>query len=157
MKIEFWCINKTSFQYVKDGIAEYEKRLKHYVKLNIAIIPNIKNTKNLTAEQLKYAEAKLVTSKLDDSDHLVLLDEKGKQLTSCAFSLFIEGCRMANHKRVVFLIGGGYGFDQSLYERAGATLALSKMTFPHELVRVIFLEQLYRAFTILKGEKYHHE
>ncbi len=157
MKIEFWCMNKTTFQYVKDGMAEYEKRLKHYTRLNVVIIPNIKKTKNLTAAQLKQAEAKLILAKLDASDHLILLDEKGKQLSSAEFSSFIASCQLANHKSIVFLIGGGYGFDQSIYVRAGVKIALSRMTFPHELVRIIFLEQLYRAFTILKGEKYHHK
>jgi len=157
MKIEFWCVNKTSFSYVKEGMAEYEKRLNHYTSLKVEIISNIKNTKNLSPAQLKQAEAKSIIDKLSPSDHLILLDENGKQYSSSGFATFIQGCQMANYKQIIFLIGGGYGFDQSIYDRAKSKISMSKMTFPHELIRVIFLEQLYRAFTILKGEKYHHE
>jgi len=156
MKIEFWCVNKTSFPYIKEGMSVYENRLKHYTSLKVQIIPNIKNTKHLTSSQIKKAESLVILNKLNSADHLILLDENGKQYDSKGFAKFIESCQMTNKKKIIFLIGGGYGFDESIYTRSNSKISLSPLTFPHELVRVIFLEQLYRAFTIIRGEKYHH-
>lgn len=156
MKIELWCINKTSKQYIKEGIDIYQKRIGHYTQFDIQVFPAPKNSQKLPVQKLKLAEADLIISKLNSSDHLILLDENGKQFSSIEFSKQIEKLQNASLKRLIFLIGGGYGFDQKLHTIAKSKISLSKMTFPHELVRVIFLEQLYRACTILKGEKYHH-
>ncbi len=156
MKIEMWCINKTSQKFIRDGIDLYVKRLGHYISFDLTVIPAPKSASKLPLAKLKLAEAELVLHKLKDTDHLILLDEKGKEYSSIEFSKQLQKLQMSSNKRVVFLIGGGYGFAESLKARSNSLMSLSKMTFPHELVRVIFLEQLYRACTINKGEKYHH-
>jgi len=156
MKIELWCINKTSKEYVREGIDIYKKRIAHYVQFDIKIFPAPKGSQKLPKQKLKLAEADMILKKLSSSDHLILLDEYGKQFSSIEFSKHIAKLQNASLKKIIFLVGGGYGFNEKLHKIAKSKISLSKMTFPHELVRVIFLEQLYRACTIIKGEKYHH-
>lgn len=156
MKAELWCINKTTQSFVSEGIDMYVKRIKHYTNFDIHVFPSPKASNKLPLDKLKQAEAQLILNKLKPSDYLILLDEQGQIFDSIEFAKKIEKLQNASHKKIIFLVGGGYGFDSSLKERSNATVSLSKMTFPHELVRIIFLEQLYRAFTIIKGEKYHH-
>lgn len=156
MKIELWVIGKTAFKYLDEGISIYEKRLKHYTSFDLVVIPDIKNPP-LSIEALKTKEGELILNKLTKDDFFILLDENGKQNTSIDFSKFIEQQQMNATKRIVFQIGGAYGFSDAVYARANQKLSLSKMTFSHQMIRLFFVEQLYRAFTILKGEKYHNE
>ena len=156
MKITLLAIGKTLNEYLKTGEEEYLKRLQFYGNIEYCIIPAIKNTKSLTEEQQKTEESKLLLSKIDASDFCILLDENGKSYTSEAFSNFLNGKMTSGIKNLVFVIGGAYGFSDQIYQRANHKLSLSSMTFSHQMVRLIFLEQLYRAFTILKGEPYHH-
>ena len=156
MKIELWVIGKTTFSYLEEGIALYEKRLKHYVHFDLVVLPDIKNPP-LSIEALKIKEGELLLNKLSKDDYLILLDEKGKELTSIDFSKFIAQQQVNAVKRIIFQIGGAYGFSDAVYARANREMSLSKMTFSHLMVRLFFVEQLYRAFTILKGEKYHNE
>lgn len=156
MKIELWVIGKTAFKYLDEGIAVYEKRLKHYVNFDLVVLPDIKNPP-LSIEALKTKEGELILAKLTKDDYLILLDEKGKQLTSIDFSTFIEQQQINAVKRVIFQIGGAFGFSEAVYARANREVSLSKMTFSHQMIRLFFVEQLYRAFTIIKGEKYHNE
>lgn len=156
MKIELWVIGKTAFKYLDEGIALYEKRLKHYVNFDLVVLPDIKNPP-LSIEALKTKEGELILAKLTKDDYLILLDEKGKQLTSIDFSTFIEQQQINAVKRVIFQIGGAFGFSEAVYARANREVSLSKMTFSHQMIRLFFVEQLYRAFTIIKGEKYHNE
>ncbi len=157
MKIEFWVVGKTAFDYLKTGIGIYEKRLKRYCSFNMTIIPDIKNAKSLKHHQIKTKEGEAILKKLDASSKLILLDDKGKSYTSMGFSSYLEDKLMMEGKKVVFLVGGAYGFSEEIYERADAKISLSKMTFSHQMVRLFFIEQLYRAFTILNNEPYHHE
>ena len=156
MKIELWVIGKTAFKYLDEGIALYEKRLKHYVNFDLVVLPDIKNPP-LSIEALKTKEGELILAKLTKDDYLILLDEKGKQMTSIDFSTFIEQQQINAVKRVIFQIGGAFGFSEAVYARANREVCLSKMTFSHQMIRLFFVEQLYRAFTIIKGEKYHNE
>jgi 23S rRNA (pseudouridine1915-N3)-methyltransferase len=156
MKIELWVVGKTAFKYLDEGIAVYEKRLKHYVNFDLVVLPDIKNPP-LSIEALKIKEGELILAKLTKDDVLILLDEKGKQFTSVEFSKFIEQQQVNAVKRIVFQIGGAYGFSEAVYTRANREISLSKMTFSHQMIRLFFVEQLYRAFTIVKGEKYHNE
>lgn len=156
MKIELWVVGKTAFKYLEEGISVYEKRLKHYVHFDLVVLPDIKNPP-LSTEALKTKEGELILAKLTKDDYLILLDEKGKQMTSMDFSSFIEQQQVNAVKRIVFQIGGAFGFSDAVYTRANRELSLSKMTFSHQMIRLFFVEQLYRAFTIIKGEKYHNE
>lgn len=156
MKIELWVVGKTAFKYLEEGISVYEKRLKHYVHFDLVVLPDIKNPP-LSTEALKTKEGELILAKLTKDDYLILLDEKGKQMTSMDFSSFIEQQQVNAVKRIVFQIGGAFGFSDAVYARANRELSLSKMTFSHQMIRLFFVEQLYRAFTIIKGEKYHNE
>ena len=156
MKITFLTVGKTEDAYLKDGIEKYVKRLKHYTKLSIVDIDELKNTKALTREQQKSREAELILKKITPQDHVILLDEKGMELTSEKFAAYIDKKAIASVSNMVFVVGGPYGFDQSVYNRANDKLSLSAMTFSHQMVRLFFIEQLYRAFTIIKGEPYHH-
>lgn len=156
MKVKFLIIGKTAFDYLKVGEEVYQDRLKHYCSFERIEVQDVKNPKNLSKEEIKRKEASSILAKLSPNDFLVLLDENGKVFSSNEFAIWIEK-RQSLPQNIVFLIGGAYGFDGSLYERMNMKLALSKMTFSHQMVRVIFLEQLYRAFTIIKGEPYHHE
>jgi 23S rRNA (pseudouridine1915-N3)-methyltransferase len=156
MKVKFLIIGKTAFDYLKVGEEVYQDRLKHYCSFERIEVQDVKNPKNLSKEEIKRKEASSILAKLSPNDFLVLLDENGKVFSSNEFAIWIAK-RQSLPQNIVFLIGGAYGFDGSLYERMNMKLALSKMTFSHQMVRVIFLEQLYRAFTIIKGEPYHHE
>lgn len=157
MKIELIAIGKTSFDYLKTGIAIYEKRLTRYCNFKLSIIPDIKDAKNLSEAQIKHKEGELILKKIDKSHLVILLDDKGKDYTSMQFSNFLENKLMPSGKHIIFIIGGAYGFSEAIYERANQKLSLSKMTFSHQMVRLFFLEQLYRAYSIIKNEPYHHE
>ena len=155
MKIKLIVIGKTAFDYLKEGESIYEKRLAHYCNYERLELSDIKNAKNLSKEEIKRKEAENVLSKISTNDFLVLLDDKGIQSSSEEFAVWIEK-KSLQPQTIVFLIGGAYGFDNRLYERMNFRFSLSKMTFSHQMVRLIFLEQLYRGFSILKGEPYHH-
>lgn len=157
MRIELAVIGKTSIGYLKQGIDEYIKRLKHYVPFEIKYIDDIKNTKNISEDQQKRTEGAKILSLLDKSDFVVLLDEHGKEYTSIQYSSYIQKRMLSGAKKVVFVIGGPYGFSQEVYDRANDKISFSKMTFNHEMIRLIFTEQLYRAYTIINHEPYHHE
>lgn len=157
MKIELAVIGKTSIGYLKQGIDEYINRLKHYVPFEIKYIDDIKNTKNISEDQQKRTEGTKILSLLDKSDFVVLLDEHGKEYTSMQYSSYIQKRMLSGAKKVVFVIGGPYGFSQEVYDRANDKISFSKMTFNHEMIRLIFTEQLYRAYTIINHEPYHHE
>lgn len=157
MKIELAVIGKTSIGYLKQGIDEYIKRLKHYVPFEIKYIDDIKNAKNISEDQQKRTEGTKILSLLDKSDYVVLLDEHGKEYTSIQYSSYIQKRMLSGAKKVVFVIGGPYGFSQEVYDRANDKISFSKMTFNHEMIRLIFTEQLYRAYTIINHEPYHHE
>ena len=156
MKILLLVIGKTDDEYLITGIKKYVGRLGHYVSFEMKEIPDIRNRKTLSEEQQKKSESFLLLSQFQSGDYVVLLDENGKQFTSVGFSENIEKLMASGNKRIVFVIGGPYGFSQEVYAKANAKMSLSPMTFSHQMVRLIFVEQLYRAFTILKGEPYHH-
>jgi len=156
MKITFLVLGKTEDAYLKDGIDKYVKRLKHYTRLEVAELPELKNTKALTQDQQKAKEAELLFKKINATDYVILLDERGAELSSKQFATYLEKRAHAGAD-IIFIVGGPYGFDQSVYDRANDKLSLSRMTFSHQMIRLLFTEQLYRAFTILKGEPYHHE
>lgn len=157
MKITFITVGKTEDAYLKDGIDKYIKRLKHYTKLVIIEIEELKNTKALTEGQQKAKEAELILKRILPLDHVILLDENGMELSSLQFAAYIDKKGLGSVANLVFVVGGPYGFDQAVYERANDKLSLSAMTFSHQMVRLFFVEQLYRAFTIIKGEPYHHQ
>ena len=157
MKITFLVVGKTEDSYINEGINKYLKRLKHYIKFELIEIPELKNTKNLREDQQKAKEAELIMKALGQSDHVVLLDEKGDEFTSSQFAQFVNKKMIGGIQNLVFIVGGPYGFDESIYKIAQAKTSLSRMTFSHQMVRLFFVEQLYRTFTILKGEPYHHE
>lgn len=157
MEISLIVIGKTNARYLQEGIDEYIKRLKHYIPYSITVLHDIKNTKKLTEEQQKEAEGKLMLDALKPGDCLVLLDERGKEFTSVAFADYLQRKMNAGLRRLVFVIGGPYGFSQSVYDRADEKISLSKMTFSHEMIRLFFTEQIYRAMTIQRGEPYHHQ
>jgi 23S rRNA (pseudouridine1915-N3)-methyltransferase len=157
MKITLLTVGKTEDAYIKDGIDKFVKRLKHYTKLEIIDLPELKNTKALTQEQQKTREAELILKKLSVTDHVVLLDEKGLEFSSVQFADYLDKKAIGSVQSMVFIIGGPYGFDATVYQRANAQLALSRMTFSHQMVRLFFVEQLYRAYSIIKGEPYHHQ
>ena len=156
MKITLLMVGKTINTHLIKLQEEYQSRLKHYINFDEIVIPELKNTKNLSTSEQKEREADLILKHLETSDEVVLLDENGKHFTSVAFAAFIEKKMLASHKRMVFVIGGPYGFSPRVYDRANSKMSLSAMTFSHQMIRVIFVEQLYRAFTILRGEPYHH-
>ncbi|MFA9371636.1 MAG: 23S rRNA (pseudouridine(1915)-N(3))-methyltransferase RlmH [Labilibaculum antarcticum] len=156
MKIVLLVIGKTDKDFVRNGIVEYQKRLVHYLPFEINIIPDIKNTKNLSENQQKQKEGDLILEKIKAGDTLILLDEGGKEFSSVGFSQFIEQKMIGGTKNLVFVIGGPYGFSDEVYQKAQGKVSLSKMTFSHQMIRMIFTEQLYRAMTIIKGEPYHH-
>ena len=151
MKILLLVIGKTDEDYLITGIKKYVGRLGHYVSFEMKEIPDIRNRKTLSEDQQKKAESFLLLQQLQPGDHVVLLDENGHSFTSVAFAENLEKLMASGAKRIVFVIGGPYGFAQEVYDKANAKMALSAMTFSHQMVRLIFVEQLYRAFTILKG------
>ena len=150
-------VGKTDKKWVQEGIKIYADRLKHYIPFSITEIPELKNVSAFTKEQIKTKEGELILKNIRPSDDLILLDEHGKEYTSVEWSKFIEQRMSRSGKDIVFVIGGAYGFSQEVYSRSDAKVSLSKMTFSHQMVRAIFVEQIYRAFTIMKGEPYHHE
>lgn len=156
MKTVLLLVGKTQDKHFLAGIHDYQERIGHYMPFEIKIIPEIKNTKNLTAGQQKVREGELILKELQSSDTVVLMDERGKELRSTEFARWLQGKQNIS-RRLVFVIGGPYGFSADVYARAGEQLCLSKMTFSHQMVRLIMVEQLYRACTIIKGEPYHHE
>ncbi len=157
MKIKLIAIGKTDKSYLKDGIEIFTNRIPHYISFDFCIIPDIKNTKNMSYEQQKLKEGELILSQLSAGDELILLDEKGKELRSVDFANYIEKKMITSTKTLIFCIGGPYGFSEDVYNKACGKISLSKMTFSHQMVRLIFCEQLYRAMSILNGEPYHHE
>ena len=156
MKIRFIVVGKTSFDDLKIGEQRYQQRLQHYCSFERVEIPDLKNAKALSFSQIKEKEGLLILSKLQPTDYVVLLDENGKHFTSVAFAEWLAQKQQQSSNSIVFIVGGAYGFSQAVYDRAQAKQALSLMTFSHQMVRMIFLEQLYRAFSIIKGEPYHH-
>ncbi|WP_106829635.1 23S rRNA (pseudouridine(1915)-N(3))-methyltransferase RlmH [Parabacteroides pacaensis] len=157
MKITLIVIGKTDASYFAEALKEYTSRLVHYLPFEMIIIPDIKNAKNLSELQQKEKEGELILKSLQPGDYLVLLDEKGKEFSSLQFSAYLEKKMHTIAKRLVFVIGGPYGFSTSVYQAAQEKISLSKMTFSHQMIRVIFVEQVYRAMTILNNEPYHHE
>lgn len=157
MKTACWVTGKTAFDYLNEGVALYEKRLRNYLPFELVVFPDIKNAKNLSPELLKQKECEQMLAKLNKEDFLVLLDEHGRTLTSVAFAAWLEQKMQLASKRIVFVIGGAYGFSPAFYARADMQLSLSSMTFSHQMIRLFFVEQLYRAMTIIRGEPYHNE
>ena len=157
MTIRLLTIGKTDSKQLEELISIYEKRLSHYVKFEFDIIPDIKNSKNLSEEQQKQKEGELILKQVTPSDFLIVLDENGKQFSSVEFSNLLQKRMNSGIKNLVFVIGGPYGFSNEVYLRANSKISLSKMTFSHQMVRLFVVEQIYRAFTILKNEPYHHD
>jgi 23S rRNA (pseudouridine1915-N3)-methyltransferase len=156
MLIKLLCVGKTHSTYISQGLEDYVKRVNKYSKFEVSIVPDIKNVASLTPEQRKTEEGKLILQQIQPTDWIVLLDEKGKEYTSEEFSAQWQNWFNRGSKQIVCIVGGPYGFSKELYEKANAKIALSKMTFSHEMVRLFFAEQLYRSFTIIKNEPYHH-
>ncbi|MBI9035925.1 MAG: 23S rRNA (pseudouridine(1915)-N(3))-methyltransferase RlmH [Bacteroidales bacterium] len=157
MKITFILNGKTEDKYLIDGCSIFEKRLKHYISFEQIVIPALKKAKNLSPDQFKAKEAELMMKHIKTDDVVVLLDEHGKEYTSVGFSDYLQKQMNAGIKNLVFIVGGPFGFDEQLRSRANHMLSISKMTFSHQMIRLFFLEQIYRAFTILKNEPYHNE
>lgn len=157
MRTALILVGKTVNKHFVDLIDDYVSRVKHYIGFDIITIPELKNTKNLSADQQKLQEGELILKQIQAGDHVALLDEHGKELRSVEFSRYMEQRMQTVSKRLVFIIGGPYGFSPDVYAKANEKLSLSKMTFSHQMVRLIFVEQLYRAMTIMRGEPYHHE
>lgn len=157
MKVCLLVIGKTDASYIREGIAEYEKRLTRYIPYEMKVLPDVKNAKNLTESLQKEREGEMLLEQFQPGDFVVLLDERGRQYSSMEFSQFLAQKMLGTVKRLVFVVGGPYGFSDGVYKRANDKISLSKMTFSHQMVRMIFAEQIYRAITILKGEPYHHE
>lgn len=156
MKITLILNGKTEDDYLIKGCSIYEQRLKHYISFETIVIPALKNTKALSIEQQKQKEGELILKNIQSADRLILLDENGKEHNSIGFSEFIQQQMNSGIKNIVFVVGGPYGFSDEIYKRANGKISLSKMTFSHQMVRLFFVEQLYRAMTILKNEPYHH-
>ncbi len=156
MDIKLIAIGKTDKTELDQLIKSYQNRLMHYVRFSFEIIPDLKNSKNLSEKLQKEEEGKIILSKISNSDRLILLDENGQEMNSVGFSNFLQKQMNSGLKRLVLVIGGPYGFSEAVYKKASSKLALSKMTFSHQMVRLFIIEQLYRSFTILKNEPYHH-
>ena len=157
MDVKLVTVGKTDVKWVKEGLDLYVSRLRHYVPFSLVEIPQLKNVSALTQEQIKDREGELVLKQLNPGDSVILLDEHGKEYRSVEWAEWIRQRLARGGKALVFVIGGAYGFSQAVYDRAEGKVSLSRMTFSHQMVRTIFAEQLYRAFTIIKGEPYHHE
>lgn len=156
MKITLILTGKTEDDHIIKGFVLYEQRLKHYISFETVVIPALKNTKALSIDQQKQKEGELLLKNIQSSDRLILLDENGKEYNSVGFSEFIQQQMNSGIKNLVFVVGGPYGFSEEIYKRANGKLSLSKMTFSHQMIRLFFVEQVYRAMTILKNEPYHH-
>lgn len=157
MKILLIVIGKTDQKWLVDGIGQYAERLTHFAQFEMQVIPDIKNTKNMDFQTQKIREGELILNLLQPSDDVWLLDDKGREMTSPEMARWLEKRMAQSTKRLVFIIGGPYGFSQDVYNRVPGKMSLSKMTFSHQMVRLIFVEQLYRAFSILNNLPYHHE
>jgi len=157
MKITLLTLGKTEDKYLIEGIDIYLKRLKHYIPFRIVEIPELKNTKSLSQQQQKSREAELIFKHIQSTDQVILLDENGKDFSSRGFSVYLNKKMVSGLQHLVFVIGGPYGFSQEVYERSNEKISISKMTLSHQMIRLFFTEQVYRAFTILKGEPYHHD
>jgi 23S rRNA (pseudouridine1915-N3)-methyltransferase len=157
MKIKLLAIGKTDNKNLQALIEKYQSRLKHYINFQLEVIPDIKNVKNLSQQQQKEKEGELILKKLAPTDQLVLLDGKGKEFRSIEFSTFLQKKMNSGIKQLVLVIGGPYGFSDAVYKKSQGKISLSKMTFSHQMIRLFVVEQIYRAFTILKNEPYHHE
>jgi 23S rRNA (pseudouridine1915-N3)-methyltransferase len=157
MKIQFIVVGKTAQSYLIDSIADYSSRIRRYLPFDMEVIPELKNNRNMTTEQQKEREGEAILRTLQAGDFVVLLDEHGQEFTSVKFALYIEQKMQTVARRLVFVVGGPYGFSQAVYDRCNDKLSLSKMTFSHQIIRPILVEQIYRAMTILRGEPYNHE
>ncbi len=157
MTVKLIVVGKTENKALESLILEYAHRLKHYTRFEVLTIPQLKNTKNLSKKEQTIKEGELILKHLDPSDDFVLLDENGKQYTSVDFSTYLQKKMNSGLRNLVFVTGGPYGFDERVKKRSNASVSLSKMTFSHQMVRLFFVEQLYRAFTILRNEPYHHQ
>jgi len=157
MKITLLCVGKTDVKWVCEGLDLYRSRLVHYVPFAIEEIPELKSVSSFSKDKIKITEGELILKKIRPSDEVILLDERGKEYKSTEFAAAIEQKMSRGGKDIVFVIGGAYGFSDDVYKRSDSMMSLSRMTFSHQMVRAIFSEQLYRAFTIIKGEPYHHE
>ena len=157
MKITLLVIGKTDAAYLAEGIGEYVKRLNHYISFEIEVVPDIRKKPNMTAMQQKTIEGELILSKLQPGKELHLFDENGHQYSSREFARFLEKKMASGLKELVFVVGGPFGFSDEVYKNAATKISLSKLTFSHQMVRLLCVEQIYRAFTILKGEPYHHD
>ena len=157
MKITLLTVGKTDKDWVKQGMDIYVSRLKHYIPFSVVEIPELRNVSALTKDQIKTREGELILKNIRPTDDVILLDERGKQYTSVELAKVIQDKISYTGKDMVYIIGGAYGFSEAVYQRANSKISLSKMTFSHQMVRAIFAEQIYRAFTIIRGEPYHHE
>ena len=157
MKIALLQTGKTTDRNISELVDLYSKRIKKYVSFEVITIPELKNTKNMPVQEQQMKEATRIIQSVSDDDYIVLLDERGKEYRTIEFSSFLEKAFLLPKKRIIFVIGGPWGFSDSVYAKADQKISLSKMTFSHQMVRLLFLEQLYRVFTIIKGEPYHHE
>lgn len=157
MNIELIVIGKTDSHEIESLVALYARRVNHYCKFDLTVLPDLRNTRNLTPQQQRTAEGEALLRQFTEGDYVVLLDERGDEMRSVEFALWLQKRLNSGRKRLVMVIGGPYGFSDAVYSRADARLSLSRMTFSHQIVRAIFAEQIYRAFTILRNEPYHHE
>jgi len=157
MKIKLLCIGKENLEELQAAAQEYISKINNYISFEIDAIPYLKHTKSLTIELQKKQEGELLLKKMATQDTVVLLDERGREVSSLQFSQFMQQRLNSGYKNLLFVIGGAYGFSEKIYQRADFSISMSKLTFPHKLVRLLFVEQLYRTFTLLKGESYHHE
>lgn len=156
MEIILLAVGKTAIPYINAGLDDYLKRLRHYIRVSVTVVPDVRNKGRLSEELQKEAEGEKILGMLQPRDYVVLLDERGFEADSDGFALFLQKQMASGLKRMVFVVGGPYGFSQAVYQRADRKLSLSKMTLNHEMVRLFFIEQVYRAMTILRGEPYHH-
>lgn len=157
MNIKLIVVGKNEQKYLKEALDIYIKRLTHYINFELVVLPDVKNAKNMSVSELKDKEAELILKHSAKADKVVLLDEKGKEFSSVEFSKYIEKQMNASLKTLAFVVGGAFGFSEKVYSQANEKLSISKMTFSHQMIRLLFVEQLYRAFTIIKGEPYHNE
>ena len=157
MNIKLIVIGKSEEKYLREAVEIYLKRLTHYINFEILVLPDVKNAKNMSVAELKDKEAELILKHSAKADKVVLLDEKGKEYSSVEFSKYIAKQMNASVKTLAFVVGGAFGFSEKVYSQANEKLSISKMTFSHQMIRLLFVEQLYRAFTIIKGEPYHNE
>lgn len=156
MKVIFRVIGKTNERYLKEGMEVYAKRLSHYLPFKMEVLPDVRQAKKLNSDQLRLKEGEILLAQVKNEDLLILLDENGKSFSSVKFASYLDRQLQMPYRRLIFQVGGAFGFSEEVYQRANAKLALSQMTFSHQMVRLFFLEQLYRAMTILRNEPYHN-